>query len=238
MRSSSERSPRTDDQRSSTGSAGIVMSRSSPGLVCGVGRSVARGRPSCRDSVDRRIVLAGRRVPGWLRRRPGPRVVPRGGPQGCPQCSPRPPRAAGRGDSPVLPGHGRIDHTTVKDRGASYRTHVFPNVDNDRAHGVGGPGPVLRLTCSSLSRTVNQLTAAIRSRPSGRSAPSDDTYVTARAELLAQCSRVEIIMSKRTFQPNNRRRAKKHGFRARMRTRAGRAILAARRSKGRTELSA
>jgi large subunit ribosomal protein L34 len=45
-------------------------------------------------------------------------------------------------------------------------------------------------------------------------------------------------MSKRTFQPNNRRRAKKHGFRARMRTRAGRAILSARRGKGRIELSA
>ncbi|MGO1183157.1 MAG: 50S ribosomal protein L34 [Micrococcaceae bacterium] len=45
-------------------------------------------------------------------------------------------------------------------------------------------------------------------------------------------------MSKRTFQPNNRRRAKKHGFRARMRTRAGRAVLTARRSKGRTQLSA
>ncbi len=45
-------------------------------------------------------------------------------------------------------------------------------------------------------------------------------------------------VSKRTFQPNNRRRAKKHGFRLRMRTRAGRAILAARRSKGRTALSA
>jgi large subunit ribosomal protein L34 len=44
-------------------------------------------------------------------------------------------------------------------------------------------------------------------------------------------------MTKRTFQPNNRRRAKVHGFRL-MRTRAGRAILSARRRKGRTELSA
>lgn len=45
-------------------------------------------------------------------------------------------------------------------------------------------------------------------------------------------------MSKRTFQPNNRRRSKVHGFRLRMRTRAGRAILAHRRTKGRTKLSA
>ncbi|GAC1611298.1 MAG: hypothetical protein NVS3B26_23250 [Mycobacteriales bacterium] len=47
-----------------------------------------------------------------------------------------------------------------------------------------------------------------------------------------------IPVSKRTFQPNNRRRAKTHGFRLRMSTRAGRAILAARRRKGRGELSA
>ena len=46
------------------------------------------------------------------------------------------------------------------------------------------------------------------------------------------------LVSKRTFQPNNRRRAKTHGFRLRMRTRAGRAILASRRRKGRSELSA
>lgn len=48
----------------------------------------------------------------------------------------------------------------------------------------------------------------------------------------------EFVMSKRTFQPNNRRRARTHGFRTRMRTRAGRAILSARRGKGRARLSA
>src|SRR5580704_19603464 len=49
---------------------------------------------------------------------------------------------------------------------------------------------------------------------------------------------LEPPVSKRTFQPNNRRRAKTHGFRLRMRTRAGRAVLAARRHKGREKLSA
>jgi ribosomal protein L34 len=48
----------------------------------------------------------------------------------------------------------------------------------------------------------------------------------------------EIAVSKRTYQPNNRRRAKTHGFRLRMRTRAGRAILSSRRTKGRGKLSA
>lgn len=44
-------------------------------------------------------------------------------------------------------------------------------------------------------------------------------------------------MSKRTYQPNNRRRHKVHGFRLRMRTRAGRAIMNARRRKGRHQIS-
>ncbi len=44
-------------------------------------------------------------------------------------------------------------------------------------------------------------------------------------------------MPKRTLQPKKRHRAKVHGFFARMKDRAGRAVLRRRRNKGRTLLT-
>lgn len=73
-----------------------------------------------------------------------------------------------------------------------------------------------------------------------RLCPNRYDYVVSVKDADATVNRgvTAVAKGKRTFQPNNRRRARVHGFRLRMRTRAGRAIVSGRRSKGRRSLTA
>ena len=72
----------------------------------------------------------------------------------------------------------------------------------------------------------------------GQPRPTGLTLNRAGRERQTERGETAVAKGKRTFQPNNRRRARVHGFRLRMRTRAGRAIVSSRRTKGRRKLTA
>lgn len=99
-----------------------------------------------------------------------------------------------------------------------------------------GDKPPVRVILNSLSRACGACGASWCRRQWCFDDVSNLDRVPATVP--TSCEEPTMAKGKRTYQPNNRRRAKVHGFRLRMRTRAGRGIVSARRRKGRSSLTA
>lgn len=101
------------------------------------------------------------------------------------------------------------------------------------------------IACGVPRRLDNPGGSVLSSRPSasasrgvalGRRAPEDTRVGPSRPDARRFPS-IRRIAVKRTYQPHRARRLRTHGFRARMKSKTGRAVINRRRAKGRARLA-